>query len=594
MTADRRTLAPVDPASADLGLLHAVFEQSPFGMALVDPTGHFVRVNPALCALTGYSEDELLERTFQDITHPEDVDADVGQARRVFAGEIDSYEMEKRYLRRTGEVVWVLLSGSVIRDEDGRPIVGLAQIQDITDRRAREQAIRESQALHRTMARNFPHGSVAVFDRDLRYQIAGGSSLEARGIDPADIEGRTLHEIVAPDLSAVLEPAFRRALAGESSELELEQRDRVFTLRVLPLRDEAGEIFAGMVVAQDVTRERMSARASERLASLVNSADDAIIAYAPDNVITDWNPGAERLFGYTREEAIGQRLGLIVPEEAEADVREIIQRLGEGQPIVSVEAIRKRKDGTLIPVSLTVSPVRDAAGAFVGISVIARDETERHRAQAELRASLEEKDVLLREVHHRVKNNLQIVSSLLRMQTAQADPAERMLLQQSRDRIRAMALIHDKLHRAPDLAAVEFGAYARELAAAVVEGGSGPAARVTLDDAGVETVFLPVDTAVPAGLALNELLTNARQHAFVGRTSGVVRLSVACREGVVRIVVHDDGVGMGDVDPAHPGLGLELVQSLAEQLHGTCRFEGPPGVEAVVEFPAPSPSGESP
>src|SRR4051812_1461686 len=256
MTADRRTMAPVAPASADLGLLHAVFEQSPFGMALVDPTGHFVRVNPALCALTGYSEDDLLERTFQDITHPDDLDADVGQARRLFAGEIDSYEMEKRYLRRSGEVVWVLLSGSVIRDEDGRPIVGLAQIQDITDRRTREQAIRESQALHRTMARNFPHGSVAVFDRELRYRIAGGTSLEAQAIDPADIEGRTLQEVVGPELIPVLEPPFRRALEGESSELELEQGDRVFTLRVLPLRDEAGEIFAGMVVAQDVTRER--------------------------------------------------------------------------------------------------------------------------------------------------------------------------------------------------------------------------------------------------------------------------------------------------------------------------------------------------
>jgi two-component sensor histidine kinase len=192
------------------------------------------------------------------------------------------------------------------------------------------------------------------------------------------------------------------------------------------------------------------------------------------------------------------------------------------------------------------------------------------RSEQTVRASLKEKEVLLKEIHHRVKNNLQVISSLLNLQARYLpDPAARAIFSQSQNRVQSIALVHERLYESADLSHVDFGKYVTVLLDNVFD---------TYDAAGrgivniieVGDVHLTVDVAIPCGLIVNELVTNALKHAFPGGRAGTVRVSLSeSLEGILDLTVQDDGVGMpAGVDPLNTvSLGLDLVVTFAEQLN---------------------------
>ncbi len=159
-----------------------VQEHAPIGLALVNPDGRWLRVNPALCALVGYSEDELLEHTFQNITHPDDLETDLAYVRQMLAGEIATYQMEKRYIRKDGTLVWVLLSVSLVRDNAGWPLYFIAQIQDIDVRKQTEDAL--------TRERNFLATVRVSGSRGRRQSLRKGATLDWNGMRQCSACGR--------------------------------------------------------------------------------------------------------------------------------------------------------------------------------------------------------------------------------------------------------------------------------------------------------------------------------------------------------------------------------------------------------------------
>jgi PAS domain S-box-containing protein len=132
------------------------FDDAAIGMALVAPDGRFLQTNRSLCEILGYPEEELLGKTFQDLTHPEDLDTDLDQVRRMLAAEIRTYQMEKRYLHREGHVVWVLLSVSLVRDEEGEPLYFVSQVQDVSERKRAGEKLREAEEKYRTLVEQIP------------------------------------------------------------------------------------------------------------------------------------------------------------------------------------------------------------------------------------------------------------------------------------------------------------------------------------------------------------------------------------------------------------------------------------------------------
>ena len=219
------------------------------------------------------------------------------------------------------------------------------------------------------------------------------------------------------------------------------------------------------------------------------------------------------------------------------------------------------------------------------------------RSEQALRVSLHEKEVLLREVHHRVKNNLQLIASLLSLQgRCFADPQSRGLMEESQARVHSIALVHETLYQSGDLAKISLDGYLGRLAHHLVESWMGMSGRIELI-VDIAPLDVPIDVAIPCGLIVNELITNAFKHAFPGGRRGAVRISAhPGAPGATVLVVADDGVGLPEaLQVARSGrLGLELVSTLTRQLRGSLELGGGPGATVTITLPAAPAKGAAP
>jgi two-component sensor histidine kinase len=238
----------------------------------------------------------------------------------------------------------------------------------------------------------------------------------------------------------------------------------------------------------------------------------------------------------------------------------------------------------LIDMAITISPIVDASGRVAGASMIARDITDRKKAAERISASLREKDALLREIHHRVKNNMQVVSSLLQLQSAHLhDPKLLEPFKDCQDRIRTMALIHEKLYRTEGLAQIDFKEYLESLTDMLLRAHSkGPFIRRQLN---LEPVALSIDLAIPVGLIANELISNSLKHAFNGRQKGVVRVALTRpNQDELRLAVSDDGQGLPENFLQSTSLGVRLVRILTGQINGRMEYKSENGAEFAIVF----------
>jgi PAS domain S-box-containing protein len=351
-----------------------------------------------------------------------------------------------------------------------------------------------------------------------------------------------------------------------------------------PIETPSGTLITSII--RDMTTQQL---AEARFRGLLESAPDAIVVVDTAGIITIVNTQTERMFGYERQELLGQPIEILVPERSRGHHKDDrsaysadpgTRPMGAGRQLTG-----RRKDGSEFPVEISLSPLHTAQEKLV-ISIV-RDVTERRLFEEQIQASLREKEALLREIHHRVKNNLQITSSLLRLQASNiSDPLARSIFAETQLRIRSMALVHEKLYQAQNLTRINFGDYIRTLGELLFKSFSIEGDAVLFDVAGSE-VFLDIDTAVPCGLIVNEVLSNALKHAFPGR-SGTIAVSLERSETRCVMTIRDDGVGLPQkfdlrsVDT----LGLQLVQGLVQQINGSLEVRSIIGTEFRIEFPA--------
>jgi PAS domain S-box-containing protein/putative nucleotidyltransferase with HDIG domain len=240
------------------------FDDAGTGMALVGLDGRWLRVNRSLCSLVGYTAEEMLEIDFQTITHPDDLAADLESLHQMLAGTIPYYHMEKRYLHKQGNVIWILLSVSLVRDASNAPLYFITQIQDITARKEAEQALRHSEELYRALTHNFPNGSVVLFDHDLRYLLVDGAAFRAVGLSKEELEGRTIRETFPGETCRIIEPAFRAALEGDVNRIEVTFAENTYSVDVLPIRNEQRQVVCGMAMFQDISEGKRATARLER------------------------------------------------------------------------------------------------------------------------------------------------------------------------------------------------------------------------------------------------------------------------------------------------------------------------------------------
>ncbi|MFZ5445616.1 MAG: sensor histidine kinase [Myxococcota bacterium] len=345
-----------------------------------------------------------------------------------------------------------------------------------------------------------------------------------------------------------------------------------------PLPRPAGTYVVASVV--DLTERR---RAEEQFRLAIEAAPNGMMLVDERGTIVLINAQIEQVFGYARAELVGQSVDRLLPAKARgghAVFRDAFFTNPQSRPMgAGRELFGLHRDGREVPVEIGLSPLRTAAGLLVLCSIV--DITERRHAREQLQASLAEKEMLLKELHHRAKNNLQLIGSLLDLASSRPGPEA---LAECRERIHSIALVHEKLYQAGTFARIDFREYLQTLGEQVAHAWRGERqVRLSLE---LAELSLPLDAAIPCGLIVNELLTNAYKHAFAARDGGHIVLRARRDDGLVRLELEDDGVGFEPHRARREGhIGLDLVHALARQLRAQLHFDVAAGTRATLTFP---------
>jgi PAS domain S-box-containing protein len=736
--------------------LAATYEHVGAGIVEVDRDGRMLRVNQQLCQLTGHSAQELLGRTVFQETVPDDVDADVRLFNRQLAGEIDRYSIEKRIYRRDRSHFWAEVNSSSVRDATGRFLYAVRVQHDISGRKLAEEAlarrmseqaalfefsdrlqhVNSAPQIHEVAldaiarALDCQRAAILLFDSsdlmrfvawrglsdDYRAAVEGHSPWTKDEKNPQPIQ---FENVAASNLSDALKETIAREGICAVAFIPIQQDGRLIGKFMAYYDAPHRFVDPGIDVALTLARllgfsiarleaehaRRAGERDALRLVSIVESSDDAIISKDLDGTIQTWNAAAERLFGYSPEEAVGRPVTILIPPERRDEEPGILARLRRGERIHHYETVRQHKDGRLIDVSLSVSPMRDGSGQIVGASKIARDISERKEAQRKLQESEQrlrelmaaipaaiyttdadgkityfneaavdlagrtptlgtdewcvtwklyhpdgtplphdecpmavalkegrairnaeavaerpdgtrvpfipfptplrdgsgrvvgainmlvdiserrqaetQQRLLLNELNHRVKNNMQILQSLLftSAKRARSDEA-RQVLDDATRRVAAMAAAQRVLYGTMDgsrFAASEF----LQAVCETVKQTLPPDVKIVCQSA---SGVLSNDTAMPLSLILNELLTNAVKHGIKDPANQAIRVGLTETNGGLELYVEDDGDGFELDVVRKSSSGLQLVLGLARQLNGTLLITRMPSSRASLRF----------
>ncbi len=603
------------PASTSQRLLHALLETSEShyrtiwaatndAMVLSDQRGVVLEANRAYLELYGYTEDQVIGHDFA-IIFPEELRTwAMAEYEAAFWTAPAETSFESPVIRRDGSQRIVESRVSFLL-ERGQRVAMLSTIHDITERKTMEQALNESEQRYRMLVDLAPVGIFEadvgggrIFVNDCWQSLTGLSQAEAmqdgwiKALHPAD------HARVLQAWAEMIQTAqpfdqeYRYCLPNGQVNWVIVQ--------ITPIHDAKGAIRGYLGVSLDVTaRRKIEDQARQdnlRYQSVVAAMGEGIVIHRQDGTIESANVAATEILGLTVEQMEGATptdplWNTIHPDGSPFPGEEhpATVTLRTGQPLRDVPMGVRKPDGSTTWISINAQPLSDPTlHATVGVVASFVDMTAYRNAQTQLQDSLAEKEVLLKEVHHRVKNNLQVIISLLRLQALPlTDATIKDQFRDTQNRVQAMALVHEQLYGAHDLAHIDFARYVAQLTAVVLRSYPVPHGQVQLTQAIDSDLVLTIDMAAPLGLILTELLSNSLKYAFPGDRHGRITIRAQHSPTRINLVVQDDGVGLPPKrDHAEiMSLGLQLVHRLVSQIGGELVIGGPPGTTFHIAIP---------
>jgi PAS domain S-box-containing protein len=454
------------------------------------------------------------------------------------------YDITYRIIRFDDESVrWIRAQGKVYFNTNNQAERFIGTVLDITDSKEANERLARSEKLFRSIALNIPNSLIIVIGKDHRFITVEGDLMVKMGFDSKSYEGKHPNEVSAAGRYEATKHLYDRVLRGEKfSEERTGVTGDVFMVYFIPLADEGDEIYAGLIIAMDITEAKQSEEKNAKLAAIIDSSDDAIISKTLEGIITSWNESAQRIFGYTAEEMIGQHVLKLIPEDRHEEEPKILAQLRNGHRVEHFETKRITKHRQLLDISLTISPVRDKKGNIIGLSKIARDITE--KKLEELR-----KNDFIAMISHELKTPLTSMLSYVQVLLAKAkrdgDSFAVNALTRSEIQAKKMsAMINDflSLARLEDgkisLSKEQFdiGLLIKEIA--------GDAQLLTathdiqIEDCGIATVYADRDKI---GQVLMNLLSNAIKYSPNG---GKIIIGCQKADSTITVYVEDDGIGI--------------------------------------------------
>ncbi|AKB78945.1 hypothetical protein MSHOH_2462 [Methanosarcina horonobensis HB-1 = JCM 15518] len=616
--------------------LRDIMENVSDAIFVKDREARMILANPAYYRLIGKSPEEVLNKTVADF-HPPEIARKLaeGDKRVMEAGK--GTTLEERIFTSHG---WRILQTVKAPYYDGQGnIIGLiGAARDITERRQAEEALKkahdslEKLVEERTAELEKSYNSLKESEKSLSeaqkiahignwdWNLITGKIWWSNelyrifGLNPQELPpayGEFLNYI-HPEDRCYVDESVKQALNGKSYSIDnrivLDNgENRVIHVQAEVVIDDKNTPIRIKGTTQDITERKKAEEKIRILADAVESSNDAIVTESLDGNITSWNKTAEDIYGYSAEETLGKNVSILEPESVKGEINKIIERVKQGEKIQHYKTLRQKKDGTIINVSITYSPVFDASGKLMAISAIARDITEQINAERLLAKAEEARK---KEIHHRIKNNLQVISSLLDLQAEKfrsrgsAEDLEVLnAFRESQDRVMSIAFIHKELHEGRGTDKLNFSPYLKRLVENLFQTYKLGNLDISLNLDVEENIFFDTDIAVPLGMIINELVSNSLKYAFPDKRTGEIQIKLFSEEAISEpdtrgelfkkgkrytLIISDNGIGIPkEINLENTEtLGVQLVNILVEQLDGQVELKRDNGTEFVISFGA--------
>ncbi|RNC85264.1 MAG: PAS domain S-box protein [Balneola sp.] len=567
------------------------FIDFPMGEIEWDSSHKILRWSPKAEEIFGWSQEEAMRHPslLKSFVHPEDLVIIRKEFAQTIKEKIKSKSIVNRNITKSGKVIYCEWYNSYLFDDDGNLVSIYSLVIDITDRIKALNKVQRSMQSFRDLFDSISDAIYLINDEGVIVGANKGTEL-TYGYKVNELIGEN-HKI----LGAVgkFDPARLAEISKNKGDKGSQKLDgwgkkingEVFPTELLVSKGIYFEQEVLIIIERDISDRRLAEEELKKrehlLNDLFNTSPLGIALLNKHNEIIEVNKGFEELFGYSGTEIEGLELDrLIVPEQ---DIVEA-KKLSNTPRVEDLVTRRKSKEGELIDVIIYAVPIiidekmMYKYGIYVDIS-------DRKKTEEQLRSSLKEKEVLLAEIHHRVKNNLAVIMGLLELQSYSVNNEDaKTILQESQMRIQSIALVHEKLYDTDDFSEIKVENYIKELAQTVQQtiGNQSVPVHIQFD---MDEIYLPITQAIPCGLILNEVLTNSYKHAFIGKDEGCIQVVFKKEADHLLFIIRDDGIGF-DIESSKRSrsLGMKLIKTLADQLSGTLEVSTKEGAEFAFRF----------
>jgi PAS domain S-box-containing protein len=577
--------------------------------------------------ISGYHTGDRIGKSVYDFVHPEDDE----RSRLSYSQCVNTGAPQKgefRFKRANGQYAWLETQVDLIRDKEGRAKSVILCARDITRRKQMEEALQKAHAeLEQRVVERTSQLSQEIEVRRRAERRLRESERKYRTLVTHSLQGIVIAQGLPPHL-VFANPAIDKILGytpAELTSLSLEETQGLIHTEDRPLfferfmdrmkgklvpshyevrgiRKDGSicflEIYASKIkymgkpsvlaTFMDISERKQAEERLRLLSSAVDQSTEGIGIVDLQGKLLFVNNGFAEMHGYRPEEIANQHLSIFHTPEQMAVVEATNRQVRETGKF-SGEVWHARKDGSVFPALMQNSLLRNHEGNPIGMIGTLRDFTEQKRIEEKIKASLEEKEILLREIFHRVKNNIQVISSLILLQSKYfKNKKDLKMLEEVQSRISAMALVQEKLYRSKDLAYIDLKEYVRELVEALLLSYGTKRNQIGITIKG-QGITLPPESAISCGLIIHELVSNSLKHAFPKGTRPGNKLDITFRrksEKELELILHDNGVGLpGGLDFRNTKtLGFQLVHTLVRQLQGTIRQQKSKGTTFKLVF----------